>query len=76
MNYYHVKYDMKCLYKTSKMCFVTITQHNWLFLGQKICFSCPLFAQLLTIKMPDFYIGYTPPVGKPKIEQEISGMCT
>ena len=24
--------------------------------------------------MPDFYIGYTPPVGKPKTEREISGV--
>ena len=28
----------------------------------------PLFAKLLTLRMPDFYIGYTPSVGAPKTE--------
>ena len=63
---------MKFIYKTAKVCFVIIiTQHNWLFLGQKSCFSNPLIAQLQTIKRPDFYIGYTTSVGKPKTEKEI-----
>ena len=67
---------MKCIYKTAKMCFVTITLHSWLILGQKILLLSPLFAQLQSIKISDFYIGYTPSVGKPKSEQETSGMCT
>ena len=44
---------MKCIYKTVKMCFVTITQHSWLIIGQKSCVSSPLFAQLQSIKISD-----------------------
>ena len=59
---------MKCIYETEKMFFVIITQHSWLFLGHNILLSSPLFAQLQSIKISDFYIGYPPSVGKPKSE--------
>ena len=58
------------------MCFVTITQHSWLFLAQKIPLSKSSFRTIVNYKMPDFYIGYTPLVGKPKIEHKIPGMRT
>ena len=58
------------------MCFFIITQHSWLFLGQKILLFSHLFAQLQPIKISELYIEYTTSVGKPKSEQEISGMCT
>ena len=67
---------MKCIYETEKMCFVTITQHSLLFLGQKILLFKSSFRSVANYKMPDFYIGYTPSVGKLKTKQEISGMCT
>ena len=66
---------MKCIYKTEKM-FVIITQHSWLFLGQKILLFKSSFRTVAIYKNSDFYIGYTPSVGKPKSEQEISGMST
>ena len=58
------------------MFFVTITQHDWLFSGQKILLFKSSFRTVANYKMPDFHIGYTPSVGEPKTEQEISGMCT
>ena len=45
---------MKFIYKTAKMCFVTITQHNWLFLGQKILLFKSSFRTVSNYKMPDF----------------------
>ena len=58
------------------MCFVIITLHSWLFLGKESSFSSPLFEQLQPIEINDFYIDFTPSVGKRQSEQEISGMCT
>ena len=58
------------------MCFVIITQHNWLFLGEKFLLFKPHFAQLQAMKTSETYKAYTPPMRKPKNEQEISGMCT
>ena len=48
------KYVMKCIYKTAKVCFVTSTQHCWLFLGRKILLFRSSFITVATIKMPDF----------------------
>ena len=62
---------MECVYKTEKMCSVIITQHSWQILGQKILlFKCS-FRTVAIYKKSDFYIGYTPSVGKPESEQEI-----
>ena len=58
------------------MCFVTITQYIWLFLGQNPAFKSSFRTDAIYIELSDFYIGYTPSVGKPKYEQEIFGMCT
>ena len=58
------------------MCFVIITQHRWLFLGQKILLFKSSSCTVAIYKISDFYIECTPSVGKPKSEQEISGMCT
>ena len=49
------KYDMKCIYETAKMCFVTIAQHNWL--GQKVLLFKSSFRIVANYKMPDFYKG-------------------
>ena len=57
------------------MCFVTVPQHSWLILGKNSAFQV-LFRTVAIYKISDFYIGYTQLVGKPKSEQEISGMCT
>ena len=65
MNYDHTEICYEVPYKIAKMCFVTITQHSWLILGKKSYFSSPLFAQLQPTKISDFYINYTPSVGKP-----------
>ena len=64
MNYNQKKCDMMCTYKTAKMCFVTITPHNWLFQGQKVLLFKSSFRTVANL------------VGEPKIAQEISGMCT
>ena len=43
-------YDMKCIYKTEKMCSVTITQHSWLFLAQKISLFKSSFRTVVNYK--------------------------
>ena len=58
------------------MCFITTTLHNWVFLRQKILILSLNSAHLQTLKMPEFYLEYTPSVDKPITEQEIYGMCT
>ena len=62
---------MQCIYKPQKCVLSPLHSIIGYFQDKKSCFSSPLFAQLQAIKMPDFYIGYTPSVGKPKTEQEI-----
>ena len=41
---------MECLYKNAKRCFVTITQHCWLILGQKIVLFKSSFRTVATYK--------------------------
>ena len=57
------------VYQTSKMCFVIITLHKWLFLEIRSCLSSPIFAQLQAMNTSETYRAYQ--WGNPKNEQEI-----
>ena len=61
---------MKCIYKAAK-CVLSRLHSIIGYFSTKDSPLSPLFAQLLTIKMPNFYIGYTPSVGAPKTEWKI-----
>ena len=64
------KHGLRNINQTSKMCFVIITQHNWLFLEKDSCFASRIFAQLQAMKTSETCKAYTTPMGEPKNEQE------
>ena len=48
-----------------------ISQHNWLFLGEKFLLFKPHFAQLQAMKTSETYTTYAPPVGEPKMNKKL-----